>query len=221
MMEVVAVTKPLKIDFVSDVVCPWCVIGLRGLELALERLGDVVEADIHLQPFELNPDMPPEGQNQGAYIAGKYGRTPEQIEAGRASIRERAATLGFRMATNTESRVYNSFDAHRLLHWAETEGRHVALKHALFDAYFTEGLDISDSEVLVAKAEGAGLDPARAREVLASGRYAQEVRAAEQAWRNAGIDSVPAIVVDEKYLISGCQPPEVFEQYIRQIVAEG
>jgi predicted DsbA family dithiol-disulfide isomerase len=209
--------KSLKIDFVSDVVCPWCVIGLRGLEMALERLGDEVAAEIHFQPFELNPAMPPEGENQGEHIARKYGRTAEQVEASRTAIRERAATVGFSMATNAESRVYNSFDAHRLLHWAETEGKHLALKHALFTAYFTEGLNIADPEVLAAKAESVGLDPVQAREVLASGRYAEEVRAAEQAWTTAGVSSVPSIIVDEKYLISGGQPPEAFEQYLRQI----
>lgn len=212
--------KHMKIDFVSDVVCPWCVVGLRELETALGRLGDVVEADIHLQPFELNRTMPPEGQNHGEHIAQKYGRTPEQVEAGRAAIRERAAAVGFRMAQNAESRVYNSFDAHRLLHWAELEGRHIPLKHALFDAYFTEGSNIADYDVLVGKARSVGLDADQARLVLTSGRYAEEVRAAEQAWTASGINSVPSIIVNEKYLISGGQPAAVFEQQLRQIAAE-
>jgi predicted DsbA family dithiol-disulfide isomerase len=213
-------TKPLKIDFVSDVVCPWCVIGLRELETALGRLGDVFDARIHLQPFELTPDMPPEGRNLNDHIAGKYGRTPAQMEEGRAALRARAASVGFNMTQHAGSRVYNSFDAHRLLHWAELEGRHVALKHALFDAYFTEGLNIADPAVLVTKAASVGLDADAAREVLASGRYSDEVRTAERAWIDAGISSVPSIVVNEKYLISGGQPAAVFERYLLQIAEE-
>ena len=128
--------RRLRIDFVSDISCPWCIIGLRGLEIALERLGDTVEADIHFQPFELNPAMAPEGENIVEHIGRKYGATPEQSAANRANIRERAASVGFTMAMADDARIYNSFDAHRLLHWAEMEGRQAALKHALFDSYF-------------------------------------------------------------------------------------
>jgi predicted DsbA family dithiol-disulfide isomerase len=212
--------RTLKIDFVSDVSCPWCIIGLRGLEEALARTGDVVDADIRFQPFELNPDMPLEGQNIVEHITGKYGSTPEQSAANRRMIRDRAAALGFTMAMSDQSRIYNTFDAHRLLHWAEQEGRQMALKHALFDAYFTEGKSPADHEVLVAAAEKAGLDGAAAREVLASGRYAEEVRRAEQFWRSRGINAVPAVIIDGRYLISGGQPPEAFEQALRQIAAQ-
>jgi predicted DsbA family dithiol-disulfide isomerase len=210
----------MRIDFVSDVSCPWCVIGLKGLEAALARTGDLVVADIHFQPFELNPDMPPEGENGAEHIARKYGAGPEQMAANRETIRERAAALGFTMARGADSRIYNTFDAHRLLHWAEGEGRQAALKHALFEAYFTEDRNPSDPEVLVAAAAKAGLDPAAARDVLDSGRYGEEVRRAEQLWRARGINAVPAIVIDGRYLISGGQPPEAFEQALRQIAAE-
>lgn len=127
----------MKIDFVSDVSCPWCIIGLGGLEEALARVGDLVDAEITLQPFELNPDMPPEGQNIGEHIFQKYGATPEQSAANREQIRARAAEVGFTIATTPDSRIYNTFDAHRLLHWAGLEGRQLPLKHALFEAYFT------------------------------------------------------------------------------------
>jgi predicted DsbA family dithiol-disulfide isomerase len=210
----------MTIDFVSDVSCPWCIIGLRGLEEALARVGDLVEADIHFQPFELNPDMPAEGQNIVEHITRKYGSTPAQSDANRAMIRKRAADLGFTMAMSDQSRIYNTFDAHRLLHWAEQEGRQMALKHALFDAYFTQGRNPADHEVLVSAAEAAGLDGTAAREVLSSGRYATEVRDAEQLWRSRGIDAVPAIVIDGRYLISGGQPPEAFERALRQIAAQ-
>ncbi|MBW4021979.1 MAG: DsbA family oxidoreductase [Proteobacteria bacterium] len=212
--------RQMKIDFVSDVSCPWCIIGLRGLEDALARLDGEVEAEIRFQPFELNPDMAPEGQNIGEHIRQKYGSTPEQSAANRERIRGRAAALGFTMATSEQSRIYNTFDAHRLLHWAELEGRQMALKHALFQAYFTRGQNPSDHEVLVAAAEEAGLDGSTARAVLASGRYAEEVRHDEEIWRSRGIDSVPAVVIDGRYLISGGQPPEMFEQALRQIAAE-
>ncbi|HVE22336.1 MAG TPA: DsbA family oxidoreductase [Acidocella sp.] len=212
--------RTFRIDFVSDVSCPWCIIGLRGLEEALARTGDIVAAEISFQPFELNPDMPPEGQNIVEHIAQKYGSTPEQSAANRKMIRDRAAALGFTMAMSDQSRIYNTFDAHRLLHWAEQEGRQMALKHALFDAYFTEGKSPADHEVLAAAAEKAGLDGAAAREILTSGRYAEEVRRAEQFWRSRGINAVPAVIVDGRYLISGGQPPEAFEQALRQIAAQ-
>jgi len=212
--------RPMRIDFVSDVSCPWCVVGLMGLEEALARTGDLVDADIHFQPFELNPDMAPEGENGAEHIARKYGSTPEQMAANREMIRDRAASVGFTMARGEDSRIYNTFDAHRLLHWAEGEGKQAALKHALFEAYFTDDDNPSDRGVLVAAAEKAGLDPAAARAVLDSGRYAAEVRQAEQLWRSRGINSVPAIIIDGRYLISGGQPPEAFEQALRKIASE-
>jgi predicted DsbA family dithiol-disulfide isomerase len=212
--------KPVQIDFVSDVVCPWCVIGLRQLETALARLGDLVAPTIHLQPFELNPAMPREGQNIAEHLVQKFGRSLDQSSGVRQALQARATAVGFTMAMNDDSRIYNSFDAHRLLHWAGLQGRQVALKHALFGAYFTENLNIADADVLVAKAESVGLDGAEAREVLVSGRYGDEVRAAEKAWLNAGINSVPSIVIDRKYLISGGQTADVFEQALRRIAAE-
>jgi len=212
--------RPLKIDFVSDVSCPWCIIGLQGLEQALARSADLVEARIAFQPFELNPGMAAEGEDAVEHLARKYGMTPEQVATNRERIRDRAASVGFSMSALGSRRLYNTFDAHRLLHWAELEGRQGELKHALFSAYFSEGQDVSSHEVLVAAAEKAGLDGAAAREVLASGRYAEETRQAEERWRSRGIDSVPAIVVDDRYLISGGQPPEVFERALRQIAAE-
>ncbi len=213
-------TKPMKIDFVSDVSCPWCVIGLGALEQALAKVGDLIEADIHFQPFELNPDMPPEGENIGEHIAKKYGRTPEESSGTREMIRARAAEVGFTMATTRDSRIYNTFDAHRLLHWAGIEGRQAELKHALFEAYFTKQQDPSDRETLIATAASAGLDAGAAGEVLDSFRYAGEVRADERKWREAGINAVPAVVINDRYLISGGQPADTFEQALRTIAAE-
>ncbi|HTK35881.1 MAG TPA: DsbA family oxidoreductase [Caulobacteraceae bacterium] len=213
-------TKTLKIDFVSDVSCPWCVVGLGSLEQALQRLGDEVKADLHFQPFELNPDMGPEGQNKVDNLIRKYGSSREQIAANREALRRRAAEVGFTMAQTDDSRVYNTFDAHRLLHWAGIEGAQAALKRALFETYFTHNRDLGDPEVLAAAAERAGLDRDAAHEVLRSGRYAAEVRAAERQWQEAGISSVPAVVINDRYLISGGQPPETFESALRRIAAE-
>ncbi len=213
----------MRIDFVSDVSCPWCIIGLRGLEEALDRVGDLVAADIHFQPFELNPMMAKEGESIAEHIERKYGRTPEQSEETRTMIRDRAAEVGFAINMGPDSRIYNTFDAHRLLHWAGTEsggGRQQALKHALFEAYFTEQRDPSDHAVLLAAVEKAGLDQKMAAGILASDRYAEDVRQAEHFWTRAGVNSVPAVIINERYLISGGQPPDAFEKAIRSIAAE-
>ena len=212
---------PMKIDFVSDVSCPWCIIGLRGLEEALERSRDAVAAEIVFRPFELNPSMPAGGQNIAEHVAQKYGSTPAQSASNRQMIAERAAELGFTMAMTSDSRIYNTFDAHRLLHWAESVGHQAELKHALFTANFTEGKDPGDHDGLVDAAERAGRDGAAAADVLSSGRYADEVRREAALWRARGINAVPAIVINDKHLISGGQPVEVFEAALRQIAAEG
>jgi predicted DsbA family dithiol-disulfide isomerase len=211
---------PLKIDFVSDVSCPWCVIGLRGLEQALERIGGEVAADIHFQPFELNPQMTAEGEDIAEHIARKYGSTPEQLARNQEAIRARGAALDFAFNMDKRTRIYNTFDAHRLLHWAGTEGRQHELKRALFATYFTEGRNPSDREVLIDAAKAAGLDPAQAREVLESDRYAKEVRDREQFYQRSGIHAVPSVIVNNQYLIQGGQPVEVFEQALRKIAAE-
>lgn len=211
---------PLKIDFVSDVSCPWCVIGLKSLEQALDHLGPEVTADIHFQPFELNPQMAPEGEDIVEHIAQKYGSTPEQMQANREGIRARGAELGFTFNMEMRGRIYNTFDAHRLLHWADLEGRQIELKRALFQAYFTDGRNPSDHEVLIDVASRVGLDAQQAREILASDRYAAEVRQRQQLFGQLGIRAVPSVIVNDKYLIQGGQPVAVFEQALRKIAAE-
>ena len=214
-------SAPIKIDFVSDVSCPWCVIGLKSLQAALGRLGETVQADIHFQPFELNPRMPPEGQDLMEHITEKYGSSPEQVVRNREAIRARGADLGFVFDMDERGRIYNTFDAHRLLHWAEIEdsAKQRALKEALFAAYFTEGRNPSDPEVLIELAARAGLDAERARGILASDEYAEEVRAREQLYLRNGIHAVPAVILNDKYLIQGGQPVEAFERALAQVVA--
>jgi len=211
-------TQTLQIDVVSDVACPWCAVGLSSLQLALARIGDAVDAKITLHPFELNPDMGPEGENIVDYIGRKYGRTPEQIAESQAMIRERGASVGFAFGPRTH--VYNTFDAHRLLHWAALEGKQLPLKMALLRAYHSDGKDPGNHEVLLDAAQAVGLDADRARRVLADGDYADDVRAQEQKYLELGIHSVPATILNGRYLISGGQPVEAFEQAIRQVLAQ-
>ncbi|QNK03014.1 DsbA family oxidoreductase [Dyella telluris] len=212
---------PIKIDFVSDVVCPWCAIGLKSLEQALRKLGDDVAVELHFQPFELNPQMAPEGEDIGEHLARKYGSTPEQMRQNQEAIRERGAAVGFTFNMDKRSRIVNTFDAHRLLHWAALEGSQAELKQALLAAYFTEGRDVSSRDVLVDVASAIGLDATEARRVLDEDRYAQDVRAQEQFYQTQGIRAVPSVIVNDRYLIQGGQPAEVFEQTLRQIAAEG
>lgn len=221
-------TTSLKIDFVSDVSCPWCVIGLKSLDEAITRVGKEITAELHFQPFELNPKMAPEGQEITEHITEKYGISPAQAQANRENIRVRGEQVGFKFAMAEEpgggrSRIYNTFDAHRLLHWAElvSPAKQKALKEALFKAYFTDGQSPGSHEVLVRVAGEAGLDVDKAREILASDTYAAEVREREQFYQSQGIHSVPAIIINDRHLISGGQPAEVFEQALRQIAAAG
>jgi predicted DsbA family dithiol-disulfide isomerase len=211
--------RDLKIDFVSDVSCPWCAIGLASLEEALRRLGGEVAPQLHFQPFELNPAMPPEGQDITEHLTQKYGSTAQQQAQSREAIRQRGAALGFEFRKEGRGRVYNTFDAHRLLHWAGLEGgtHQVALKKALLKAYFTDGRSPADHDVLAEAAASAGLDAARAREILAGDEFAAEVRAQEDFYQGQGIHAVPAVIINDRHLIQGGQPPEVFEQALRQL----
>ncbi|TSA15229.1 MAG: DsbA family oxidoreductase [Betaproteobacteria bacterium] len=213
-------STPMKIDFVSDVSCPWCAIGLKALEAAIARLGEDVKTEIHFQPFELNPQMPAEGQDITEHLAEKYNATPEQSDRTREMIRARGEEVGFIFALAKRSRIYNTFDAHRLLHWAELEGRQLALKHALFKAYFTDGENPGAHALLIRLAGEVGLDPARAKEILASDAYAAEVRKQQRFYLEQGIQAVPAVIVNDRHLIQGGQPSEVFEQALRQIAAD-
>jgi predicted DsbA family dithiol-disulfide isomerase len=210
----------LKIEFVSDIVCPWCAVGLNALEQALARLGDEVPVEVVFEPFELNPQMPPEGEDAASHLSRKYGLTSEQLAVNRENLRQRGAAVGFEFGPRT--RVWNTFDAHRLLTWAAHEGpagAQRALKHALLQAYHGEDRNPGDAELLVSLAARCGLDPARAAEVLRSGEYADEVRQREAHWQGLGIRSVPSAVVEGRWLIQGGQPPEAFESALREIAS--
>jgi len=213
----------MRIDFVSDVACPWCAIGLNALERALERIGgDLGAVELHMQPFELNPTMPLEGADATLYMTEKYGLSAEQLVVNRARIVERGVAEGFPFGARTH--VWNTFDAHRLLFWAGVEGpagSQRALKHALLGAYHGGGRNPGAHDVLLELAGNAGLPIERAREILVRGEFADQVRQAERFWQEVGIHSVPAVIVDRRHVISGGQPSSVFEQALRQIAADG
>ncbi len=209
----------MKIDFVSDVVCPGCVIGLKSLETALQRVGSAEPLELHFQPFQLNPDMGPQGQDITEHLSQKYGSTAEQIARNGEAIRQRGAALGFAFNMDKRSRTWNTFDAHRLLHWADLEGRQLALKEGLFTAYFTHGENPGGRDVLLRVAGEAGLDVARAAAILDSDEFAAEVRERQRYYQERGIHAVPAVIINDRHLISGGQPPEVFEQALRQLAA--
>lgn len=210
-------TQQLRIDFVADVSCPWCAIGLKSLEQALLRVGEQLRVELHFQPFELNPDLEPEGLDVAEYLAQKYGVTPEQQAHSATAIAERGQALGFTFDMARRTRIYNTFNAHRLVAWAETEGAQRPMMLALFEAYFTRGESLADPDVLLKAVEQAGLEREVAAGVLASDAFADEVREREQFFQRAGIQSVPAVIINQRHLISGGQPPEVFERALREI----
>ena len=209
----------LRIDFVSDVACPWCAVGLASLRIALARVAPAITAHLHFQPFELNPRMPPEGEDAVEHLQRKFGISEAQVRANGEALRERGEAVGFAFDLAARQRIWNTFDAHRLLHWAGGvgEAQQLALKQSLLRAYFIEGLNPSDVDVLVRLAQQAGLDAERARQILASDEFAAEVRRDEAMFTEAGIHSVPAVIINRQHLISGGQPPEVFERALRQI----
>jgi predicted DsbA family dithiol-disulfide isomerase len=213
-----AMKQPIRIDFVSDVACPWCAVGLSSLQLALSRLGDAVDAELVMHPFELNPQMGEEGEDLVEHISKKYGRTPQQVAQAQADLRQRGLDVGFTFGPR--ARIYNTFDAHRLIHWAGIKGKQVELKQALLQAYHGEGKATSSHEVLVEAAESAGLDGAEARSVLQGGDYANEVRAEEEEYQAMGIHSVPSVIFNNRYLLTGAQPVEAFEKAIQQLLSE-
>jgi len=212
-------TRPrLDIAFVSDVACPWCAIGLASLDQALERVRGDVDAAVRVEPFELNPDMGPEGADIVTYVARKYGRTPEQIAEVQARIRERGSAVGFAFGPRTH--VWNTLDAHRLLHWAGLEGHALDLKRALLRAYHGEGRNPAAPGVLVEAAGAVGLDPERSKAIVASREFEPEVRARERYWLQQGVNGVPFVVVNDRWAIEGAQSPEAYEEALREIARQ-
>ena len=212
-------TLSVTIDFVSDVVCPWCALGATALEQAIENVAGEVSVELTYKPFELNPNMPAEGEKAVEHLMRKYGRTAQDVANGKAMQIERGNAIGFKFDLEKRTHFYNTFDAHRLLLWALEQGRQVALKKILLRAYFSEGQNPSDQQTLARLAAEAGLDEERARKVLASGAYAAEVRELEAFYQQRGINSVPALVLNDRHLVSGSQSVEYYEQMLRQMAS--
>lgn len=206
---------PLRIDIISDVMCPWCIIGYRQLAIALE--ANEVDHEIHWHPFELNPNMPAEGQDIGEHLVEKYGTTPEQSEANRANMTAHGEELGFEFNFVDGFRMHNTFNAHQLLHWANEQDRKNDLKQALFRAHFTNGRNLSDDAVLVDIAVEIGLDRNEAGDVLSDQRFASNVRQEQAFWTQQGISGVPAVVFDRKHLVTGAQGVENFKNILSQL----
>lgn len=211
-------SNPLKIDYVADVSCPFCAIGLASLNTALTNLGNEVNVDVHVRPFELNPTMAQGGQDFISYLTAK-GAGPEQIAKSVASIRQRAADAGIRIELGDHHRIYNTFDAHRLLAWADEKGAQLELKQILYEAYFEKGQNPADHTVLVAAAAQAGLSKEEASGVLASEMFADKVREQERFWRDQNVTSVPVMFIDGKLAVSGGQAANVFEEALRSAAA--
>jgi predicted DsbA family dithiol-disulfide isomerase len=209
-----ALSTPLRIDFISDITCPWCAIGLQALEQAIARVGAERPIELHLQPFELNPDIAPEGEPIADYAARKYGAGAAELAARQSLIRQRGAEAGLALAVRTH--VYNTFDAHRLLHWAGLQGHALALKRALLQAYHERGENPAAREVLLRAAVAVGLDATAAREVLDSDACAEEVRDTVRHWQQRGIQSVPSVIIDGRTLVQGGQSAELFLQALRR-----
>jgi predicted DsbA family dithiol-disulfide isomerase len=214
------VSRVVKIDFVSDVVCPWCALGATALEQAIENLAGEVVVELTFKPFELNPDMPAEGEHAVQHMMRKYGRTADQVASRNEMVVARGVEVGFHFDLEKRSHFYNTFDAHRLLFWANAEGLQIALKKALLKAYFSDGQNLADQETLVRLADEVGLDSNRAREVLTNGEFASEVRELERFYQQRGINSVPAMVLNDRQLVTGSQSVEHYEEVIRQMARE-
>lgn len=214
----------LRVDVVSDVVCPWCVIGFTTFAQVVAEFADRVRVEIHWQPFELNPDMPAEGQDVGEHIRQKYGASPEQSRGARERIVARAAAVGFPLRYADGMRLYNTFAAHQLMAWAEAQGDGDAatgLMVALFQAYFVRHENVACPEVLARVAGDAGFDAAEAAAVLADGRYAAAVRAEENLWRERGVQAVPALVFDQRAVLTGAQEAALYARILRRAAEAG
>jgi len=214
-------SRVVKIDVVSDVVCPWCALGVTALEQAIESLAGEVEVELTYKPFELNPEMPAAGEHGIEHMMRKYGRSAEQVAQRNAMIIQRGEEIGFHFDLEKRSHFYNTFDAHRLLFWASTQGRQRALKKLLLRAYFTDGKNPDDRQTLVNLAKDAGLDSERAEAVLASAEFSREVRELEAFYQQRGIQSVPAMVINDRHILSGSQSVADYRQALRQAAQVG
>lgn len=209
---------PLRIDLVSDVVCPWCIIGYRQFQKALAQREPAIDLELHWHAFELNPQMPVEGQNLREHLAEKYGTTPEQSQKARQRLTDIGAELGFTFNYSDDMKMVNTFRAHQLLHWAADRGCQTELKEALFKAFFTDAKDVNDVETLADVCAGIGLERDEALAVLADARYGRAVRDDQRQWMEQGIHAVPTFVINEQYMVQGAQDAEAFGRMLDRLL---
>ena len=210
-------STPIRVDIVSDVVCPWCVVGYHQLSKAAQDTH--IEIDVHWHPFELNPKMAEEGENLREHLAAKYGTTLEGSIKARARLTELGAALGFTFNYADDMRMYNTFKAHQLIDWAEGKGKGHDAKLALFAAFFTRREDVSDPLVLASIATRIGLDRLLALTMLESGSHAAQVRQKEIFWTSRGVQGVPAMIFDRQHLVTGAQGVEAYAGILKQVQA--
>ncbi len=216
-------TPTIKIDFVSDIACPWCAVGLGNLNKAIASMKDQVQFEVHFRAFELNPDMPKGGQDVIEHLTEKYGMSVEQVKENQARIRGKAIEAGFAFHPEGRKWVYNTFDAHRLLFWVAQElglEQQALLKTELLSTYFFLAVNLDEQQHLLDAVIRAGLDPVRATQVLDNNEFAQDVREEEKRYHSLGIHSVPSMILNEQYLIQGAQPPESFVGAFEQLLAK-
>lgn len=212
--------KTIRIDIVSDIVCPWCVIGYKRLEHVLTTSFTDLDADIHWHPFELNPTMPIQGQNLRKHLAEKYGISQQASTLARENLTLLGEEVGFEFRFFDEMQIYNTRKAHQLLLWAQDQGKQTLLMNLLFQAYFTRKQNIADPDILIRLAQNIGLDVETARHVLSEKSWANTVLATERQWLEAGIQAVPAVILNQKHLISGAQTEAILTRAINDVMTQ-
>jgi predicted DsbA family dithiol-disulfide isomerase len=207
----------IRLDIYSDPVCPWCFLGKANLDRAMAENADHPFA-IQWHPFQLNPDMPREGVDKRAWLEAKFGGK-QRLDAAHDRLREMARKLDITLDPDRPARIPNTLDAHRLIHWAGIEGRQQAVVSALFAAYWLEGRDIGDPDVLVAIAADCGMDGAAVGRLLASDADAGDIQARDADARRKGVNAVPTFLIAQQYVVSGAQPPELWGDVIKDLAA--
>lgn len=210
--------QTIRVDFVADVACPWCVVGLHAVLATLEALRDEANPELYVQPFELNPELGPQGENAVEHAIKKYGATQEQAETGLKRANDQAALYSFALNQSPRSRIWNTRDAHRLLYWTGLEGKSLPLLLALYRANFTEQRSISDHAVLLDVVRSVGLNVERARAILRSNEYGDDVHSKEQSAVKNGIIRVPTVVLDQNSIVQGAQTPQIYAQAMRDTI---
>jgi len=213
-------SNKIQLDIVSDVVCPWCIIGYKNLQTAIDELDVADKIELQWQPFELNPNMPAEGQDLREHVAEKYGSSREDSDKSRINISQRGAEVGFTFNFFEKMKIVNTRDAHILLEYAYEHGKQTELKIALFTAAFTDQKDVSNREILFNVVEKTGLDVEQARVRLEEAKYRDQVIEHERFWQGLGISAVPAVVFNRSSALSGAQPVEAYKQVLTELLAE-